>query len=223
MDIRRKDCLKATRRLDLKLPRLPHRCSITEGSQRWGSFGPLQRSSHTTREFRRESVNLSIRVSKLMSMRHCLSAVGGGAAAIPPANFQAVPGKGGDIGNRRLPRIRIQVLAQTARQLQTKGLEGLKGMRCKSRARMKAGGISALPRRRRRRRQPRRRLATAQALRLTHLTLRRKGPADRREEEGGGRSAGTRAGDRRPPPQRKALGSRGLRSVLLPLPQRPRK
>ena len=92
---------------------------------------------------------------------------------------------------------------------------------------------SALPRRRRRRRrqgqqQPpgrrQRRLATAQALRLTHFTLRSKGPADRREEEGGGRSAGTRAGDRRPPlPPTPPLGSRGLGSVLPPLPPLPRK
>jgi hypothetical protein len=80
-----------------------------------------------------------------------------------------------------------------------------------------------LPHRQRQGQQPppgrrQRLLATAQALRLTHFTLRSKGPADRREEEGGGRSAGTRAGDRRPPlpptpGQRKALGSRGLRSV----------
>ena len=192
--------MKATRRLALKLPRLPHRCSITKGSRCWGSFGPLQRNSQLTRETCGESVNLSIRVSKLMSLRHCLSgavsALGGGdphclsaLGGIRAANFQPVPGEGGDGGicTRTLPSIRIQVLAQTARKLQTKGLES------KSRARMKAGR--------------RMRLLPHRGMRMTTAAT------DRAAE---------------PPlppttPQRKALGSRGLRSVLLPLPPRPRK
>ena len=59
-----------------------------------------------------------------MSMRHCLGAVGGGEGSDSGNRLRILP-------NLRLPRIRIQVLAQTARKLQNKGLEGLKGGRSK--------------------------------------------------------------------------------------------